>query len=188
MPGIFKTNGDTIPEFGPYIDAEKNKVDRHKGKFKKIKVGLVWRGNPDYLRDDIRSIELEDFLPYIKSTKIQVISLQKNKTKYDEKFLKKNTQIIDIMDEVETFSDTAGIIENLDLVISVDTSVAHLSGAMGKKTWTLIPFSPDWRWLMYRDDTPWYQSMTLFRQKSVGDWQPVLESIEKNLAEWIANS
>ena len=188
LPGIFKTNGDTIPEFGPYIDAEKNKVDRHKNKFKKIKVGLVWRGNPDYLRDDIRSIELEDFLPYIKSTKIQVISLQKNKTKSDEKFLKKNTQIIDIMDEVETFSDTAGIIENLDLVISVDTSVAHLSGAMGKKTWTLIPFSPDWRWLMYRDDTPWYQSMTLFRQKSVGDWQPVLESIKKNLAEWIANS
>ena len=91
------------------------------------------------------------------------------------------------MDDVETFSDTAGIIANLDMVISVDTSVAHLSGAMGQHTWTLLPFSPDWRWLMYRDDSPWYPSMRLFRQKSVGDWLPVLESIKESLIKVVKN-
>jgi tetratricopeptide (TPR) repeat protein len=184
LPGLFNTNADTIPGFASYIDPDPSLVEVYKEKLKKvkkIKVGLVWRGNPDYLRDDIRSIELKDFLPYLDHPKIQIVSLQKQKTPNDQKALKNNKKIIDFMDDVETFSDTAGIIANLDMVISVDTSVAHLSGAMGKHTWTLLPFSPDWRWLMYRDDTPWYPSMRLFRQKSVGDWLPVLDSIKESL-------
>ena len=190
LPGLFNTNADTIPGFSSYIDPDSSRVDFYKEKLKKInkiKVGLVWRGNPDYLRDDIRSIELIDFLPYLNHPKIQVVSLQKQKTVNDEKTLKDNKKLIDFMDDVKTFSDTAGIIANLDMVISVDTSVAHLSGAMGQKTWTLLPFSPDWRWLMYRDDTPWYPSMRLFRQKSVGNWLPVLDMINDALIKMLTD-
>jgi len=81
------------------------------------------------------------------------------------------------------FAETAGIIENLDLVITVDTAVAHLAGAMGKKTWLLLPFAPDWRWQVKREDSPWYPTMRLFRQRNTGDWQEVLERVKEALRE-----
>jgi ADP-heptose:LPS heptosyltransferase len=84
---------------------------------------------------------------------------------------------VDYMKEIKDFSDTAGIIMNLDLIISVDTAVAHLAGAVGKPVWTLLPFAPDWRWMLNRDDSPWYPTMRLFRQPSPGDWKSVINHV-----------
>jgi ADP-heptose:LPS heptosyltransferase len=85
--------------------------------------------------------------------------------------------LVDYMKEIKDFSDTAGIIMNLDLIISVDTAVAHLAGAVGKPVWTLLPFAPDWRWMLNRDDSPWYPTMRLFRQPSPGDWKSVINHV-----------
>ena len=90
---------------------------------------------------------------------------------------------IDLGVEILDYADTAAIIENLDLVVSVDTSVAHLAGALGKEVWTLLPFSPDWRWMLNRSDSPWYPTMRLFRQPSVCDWKSVLQEVRKALVQ-----
>jgi len=92
-----------------------------------------------------------------------------------------NSQVIDLLKDTKNFSDTAGVIENLDLVISVDTSVAHLAGAMGKPVWVLLSYNSNWRWLLNRDDCPWYPTMKLFRQKTEGDWGPVFEQVVNEL-------
>ena len=95
--------------------------------------------------------------------------------------------LVDFTEDIRDFSDTAAFIENLDLVISVDTAVAHLAGALGKPVWTLIPFAPDWRWMLNREDSPWYPTMRLFRQPSPGDWGTVMENVSRALKELISN-
>ena len=90
-------------------------------------------------------------------------------------------KLIDYTEEINDFSDTAALVENLDLIISVDTSVAHLAGALGKPVWTLIPFVPDWRWMLNREDSPWYPTMRLFRQPSHGDWESVIAKVKDEL-------
>ena len=94
-------------------------------------------------------------------------------------------QIIDYTEEIADFSDTAALIQNLDLIISVDTAVAHLAGALGKPVWTLLPFVPDWRWMLEREDSPWYPTMRLFRQPSPGDWESVIVRIKEALKELV---
>jgi hypothetical protein len=94
-------------------------------------------------------------------------------------------KLIDYTEEINDFSDTAAFIQNLDLVISVDTSVAHLAGALGKPVWTLLPFVPDWRWMLNREDSPWYPTMRLFRQPAPGDWGSVIERLKDALDEFV---
>ena len=91
-------------------------------------------------------------------------------------------------DELDDFSDTAALVDLMDLVITVDTSVAHLAGAMGKPVWVLLPFSPDWRWLLDRDDSPWYPSAKLFRQPRVGDWDSVIDQVARALSTTLINT
>jgi ADP-heptose:LPS heptosyltransferase len=91
-------------------------------------------------------------------------------------------KLVDYTSELGDFSDTAGLIGNLDLVISVDTAVVHLAGAMGKRVWTLLPYAPDWRWLLGREDSPWYPTMRLFRQPAPGDWQAVIAQVAASLS------
>ena len=111
----------------------------------------------------------------------QYVSLQKKVQEIDKSTLQSNANILHFGDELHDFTDTAALCELMDLVISVDTSVAHLSGAMGKETWVLLPFSPDWRWLLDRDDSPWYQSLKLYRQQTIGDWESVLAAVKADL-------
>jgi ADP-heptose:LPS heptosyltransferase len=92
-----------------------------------------------------------------------------------------HSKLVDLTEHIRDFSDTAALLENLDLIISVDTAVAHLAGALGKRVWTLIPFSPDWRWLLDREDSPWYPTMRLYRQPKPGDWETVVQRVKNDL-------
>jgi ADP-heptose:LPS heptosyltransferase len=116
-----------------------------------------------------------------------LVSLQKGDAAAEAKAPPSGMELIDRTEELKDFADTAALIANLDLVISVDTAVAHLAGAMGKPVWTLLPFVAEWRWLQEREDSPWYPSMRLFRQSSLGDWDSVITRATDALSDWIKN-
>ncbi len=188
LPGILKTEVKTIPAHMPYLKADLNLCRIWKGRMARdnsFKVGLVWAGHPDHNNDAKRSIPLQMFqeLAHIKG--VSFYSLQKDK--HDQWTDMDSLKIFekDFGPEISDFADTAAIIENLDLVISVDTSVVHLAGALGKPVWTLIPFEPDFRWLLDREDSPWYPTMKLFRQPGYGAWEPVLKRVAQALSKKI---
>ncbi|MEK6879659.1 MAG: tetratricopeptide repeat protein [Nanoarchaeota archaeon] len=178
LPKIFNTNLGNIPNNTPYLKADFKLVEKFKPKFKtnKFNIGIVWAGNPLQDNDKNRSTTFEKFKS-LKIPDVVFFSLQKG----DASKQLNDPEIIDIADEINDFNDTAAVIENLDLIISVDTSVAHLAGAMAKPTWTLLSFIPDWRWLIDRTDSPWYPSMKLFRQKKLGDWDSLFNEVSKEL-------
>lgn len=181
LPEIFETDLNTIPLDVPYIRADKKLVENFKIKFDKdkFKIGIVWAGNPEHSNDKNRSITFEDFKFLEGVFGVKVYSLQKGKAASQfssDKFVDLNNFILD-------FSDTAGVLDNLDLIISVDTAVVHLAGAMGKPVWVLLPFVPDWRWLINRRDSLWYPSTRLFRQKSKGIWKDVFEEVKRELGD-----
>ena len=150
------------------------------GSSSKKRIGLVWSGNPLHKNDHNRSIPLRDIIPFLPN-QFEYVSLQKEIRVDDKLTLELNPQILSFTKHLKTFSDTAALIGGLDLVISVDTSVAHLSGALHKPTWILLPFVPDWRWLLDRDDSPWYPSIRLFRQEKRSDWSAVFKNLSKAL-------
>jgi ADP-heptose:LPS heptosyltransferase len=139
-------------------------------------VGVVWAGRPTHLRDRSRSISPELLEPLAGVPRIALISLQVGRRAEDLR-----SPIHDFTADLTDFEQTAGLIDQLDLVIAVDTAVAHLAGAMGKPVWVMLPFSPDWRWMLDRDDSPWYPSMRLFRQAEPGNWRGVIRRIADEL-------
>lgn len=149
------------------------------------RVGLVWAGNPSHKRDQDRSIALQAMLPLL-DTGATFISLQKDVRAGDASLLGERKDIIDVRDRLGDFRDTASLIAQLDLVICVDTSVAHLVGALGKPVWLLLNDVPDWRWMLGRDDSPWYPSARLFRQDRPGEWAPVIARVREALNEFVA--
>ncbi|MEW6188006.1 MAG: tetratricopeptide repeat protein [Thermodesulfobacteriota bacterium] len=186
LPRILGTNLNSIPRNIPYLKVSpelvqswKVRVPNEKGK---IKVGLVWAGNPDHLNDRNRSCALETLAPLFVLEGVQFLSLQIKGGSKEAAENPLHRILIDLTDGIRDFSDTAALIENLDLVISVDTAVAHLAGALGKKVWTILPYSPDWRWLLDREDSPWYPTMRLYRQPKPGDWEAVSRAIQRDLA------
>lgn len=183
LPLAFRTTLTTIPCNGPYLFADANKSmewSRRLGLKIKPRIGLAWNGNAHHKNDHNRSLLLEKILPYLPN-QFQYISLQNEVREVDKKILDSNPQILNFAPNLNDFVDTATLIDNLDLVISVDTSVAHLSGALGKKTLVLLPYAPDWRWLAYCADSPWYPSIKLYRQPIIGDWDSVLNNVNSNL-------
>jgi tetratricopeptide (TPR) repeat protein len=143
------------------------------------RIGLAWAGNPMHRHDNHRSIPLGDFL-CLTNDRSRFFSLQKELKPTEQELL--DTQAIHCFgDELDDFSDTAAVIELMDLVITVDTAIAHLAASMGKPVWILLPFQPDWRWLREREDSPWYPTARLFRQPSIGDWKNVLQSVRQAL-------
>jgi tetratricopeptide (TPR) repeat protein len=191
LPFIFQTTLDSIPGDVPYLIADPSLTQKWKeelGKAKgRLRIGIAWAGNPSHLNDRNRSCRIEDLIPLLQTGGVTYFSLQKNMTIEQDKHLQKETNIIELTENIKDFSDTAAIIENLDLVISVDTSVAHLAGALGKPVWTLLPFVPDWRWMLNREDSPWYPTMRLFRQTSRGDWISVVERVRKEICLLVGN-
>jgi tetratricopeptide (TPR) repeat protein/GT2 family glycosyltransferase len=181
LPKIFATTLETIPADVPYIHACTIKVEHWKNKLASpdFKVGIVWAGSSEHDKDRYRSCALKFFEPLTKIDGLRLYSLQKGKAAAQIDEL--GGTITDIANEFQDFADTAAAIENLDLVISVDTSVLHLAGAMGKPVWAVLPFSPDWRWMLNRQDSPWYPTMKLFRQKKWGQWEPVFQRVADEL-------
>ncbi|MBI9072785.1 MAG: tetratricopeptide repeat protein [Melioribacteraceae bacterium] len=186
LPLIFETEVSTIPVQRKNIRPTKKACDKWSEIFhdsKKKKAGIVWSGNPNHKNDKNRSCQLTLIKELFKLENIQFYNLQLNKTdvSISEKIIKE--KLIDYTSNISDFNDTAALIDNIDLVISVDTSVAHLSAAMNKETWVMIPFVPDWRWMLNKDDNPWYPSVKLFRQPKIGDWESVVNSIQNKLSK-----
>ena len=184
LPLAFKTGLKTIPCADGYIgnDPQITSVWRKRlGRKRKPRVGLVWSGSTKHKGDGQRSVALQDLLPLL-SAKFEFVSLQKDLRKADAALLRAHPQIRHFGAELEDFTDTAALCELMDLVISVDTSVAHLAGAMGKPVWILLPFVPDWRWMLDREDSPWYSSARLYRQAQVGDWAGVIKRVATDLS------
>jgi ADP-heptose:LPS heptosyltransferase len=138
-------------------------------------------------RDRYRSVALAELIRYLPA-ELQYVSLQKEVRESDLPALRSNADMLNFADAQKDFSDAAALCECMDLVISVDTSIAHLSGALGKETWILLPFSPDWRWLLDRVDSPWYPTVKLYRQERSGDWSEVLARVSADLRRRFAIS
>lgn len=147
---------------------------------KNLKVGLAWQGNPAHRNDRNRSMPLAALAPLAQIPDVTYFSLQKGPG--SEQIASAEIKLVDLTSDVNDFADTTALISQLDLVITVDTSVAHLAGGMGTPVWTMLPWVPDWRWGIGAEATPWYQSMRLFRQPNFADWSPVVQKIAAELA------
>jgi len=185
LPLAFATRLQTIPAAPSYLSPPQTRVREWQarlGAHDKLRVGLVWSGNPAHGNDRNRSIPLTMLSPLL-DIDARFISLQKDPRPADQAVLRERTEIVDFTAHLADFSDTAALIACLDLVITVDTSVAHLAGAMGCPTWILLPYTPDYRWLLDRDDSPWYPSVRLFRQSARRDYGEVLARVHDALQE-----
>ncbi len=186
LPLGFCTRLDTIPAPVPYLApppglarAWQARLPRTGGR----RIGVAWAGNPRHENDHNHSIPLATFEALFRAAPgDHFFSLQKEPVAADSARLPAQPNVTDLGPQLDSFGDTAAVISQLDLVIAVDTSVAHLAGALGCPVWVLLPFAPDWRWLLGRDDSPWYPSARLFRQPSPSAWESVLEEVSRSLA------
>jgi tetratricopeptide (TPR) repeat protein len=184
VPHALRLSPEQVSAKVPYLSVDDNLRKRWERRLepqaKKFKVGIVWAGATIHPKDAERSMELKRFTPLAGIENVAIFSLQKASGRAVENV---DFEVIDHTHELHDFADTAALILNLDLVIGVDTSVVHLAGALGRPVWTLLPFSPDWRWLLGREDSPWYPTMRLFRQSRVGDWEGVMRAAGEALRE-----
>jgi tetratricopeptide (TPR) repeat protein len=185
LPYVFKTTLQTIPNKNRYLRADSTKISfwqKKLGPTDKRRIGVVWAGSPGHNNDMNRSIGLNQFKELFTSHH-EWHSLQVEYREGDLSTLEMYQNVYSYHDQLNDFSDTAALIEMMDLIITVDTSVAHLAGAMGKNVWILLPYAPDYRWTLKQTDCPWYSSAKLFRQKQAGDWGGVINDISKKLME-----
>ncbi len=177
LPLAFNTTLQTIPATVPYLSADPAKAAAWAARLPagQRRVGLVWAGNPNFANDRVRSINPARLAPLLAVPNVTWVSLQASPKDAPP-------GLVDLTADLHDFAGTAALIANLDLVIAVDTAVAHLAAAMGKPTWILLPAVPDWRWLLGRTDSPWYPSARLFRQATPGDWAAVVSGVAAALA------
>ena len=190
LPLAFKTDLNSIPSSSAYIVANFAKVQYWKnklGKKNKPRIGIVWSSVSGFIHNRTRSMDLDTFLQGLPYGVFDYICLQKEIIPHDFITLKNRNDIRFFGDELHDFSDTAALIDNMDLIISTCTSVPHLSAAMGKPTWICLQYAPDWRWLLDREDSPWYPSVRLFRQGEDRKWDSVLNQIRNNLENLLEN-
>jgi tetratricopeptide (TPR) repeat protein len=186
LPGLLQTTVDTIPADVPYLQSDPAGVAVWRDRlasYQGFRVGVVWRSGPSHEGYLKRSVTAAHFTEFLKTPGLTVVSLQKDGTAGEIETLGAVTDsFFDAGPFLEDLSDTASAIANLDLVITVDTAACHLAGALAVPVWTLIPFAHDWRWLLHREDSPWYPTMRLFAQPKIADWQSVLERVRDELA------
>jgi tetratricopeptide (TPR) repeat protein len=182
LPHIFGTNLDTIPAAVPYLPVPACAARVLPEKTRPApRVGLVWAGNPQHKNDARRSMSVEELEPLLALEGVEFFSLQAGPRSKDRTRLRRPERLTDLSGRLTDYTVTADILQQLDLLISVDTSVVHLAGALGRPVWTLLPMVPDWRWLLEREDSPWYPTMRLFRQKKAGDWAEVIDRVKQSL-------
>jgi tetratricopeptide (TPR) repeat protein len=188
LPGILGTTPASVPADVPYLQAALNLVEHWRGELEPLgglKVGIAWQGCPTYGYDRLRSAPLAQFARLAEVADVHLVSLQKGPGTEQLGSVAGKFPILDLgtrLDETSgAFSDTAAVMKNLDLVISSDTAVAHLAGALGVPVWIALPLLPDWRWLLEREDSPWYPTMRLFRQTQYGNWDDVFERMAQEL-------
>jgi hypothetical protein len=184
------TTLDAIPARVPYLAADAALVERWRQELRSIsglRVGIGWQGNPRFPGDRLRSVPLKAFAPLARLDGVRLISLQKGPGAAQLHEAAGGPLAIDVGDRLDEdsgpFMDTAAILKNLDLFVTSDSAVAHLAGALGVRTWVVLSFAADWRWLRSRDDTPWYPGMRLFRQATLGDWDPVFVRVAEALGD-----
>jgi tetratricopeptide (TPR) repeat protein len=189
VPRFMGTRSDNIPCRIPYLKPDPSDIEKWGKRLDTIgpgyRVGIVWAGNPKHLNDRCRSMNISELAPLASIENVKWISLYRRPKGAVISEDTISMQLIDWTEELSDYTDTAALIAHLDLVISVDTSVAHLAGALGKPVWIMIPFVPDWRWMLDRSTSPWYPTATLYRQKCAGDWADVMENILKDLTMYI---
>jgi hypothetical protein len=183
LPLAFRTTLDTIPAPASYLRADEARMAQWRtrlGPRSKPRIGLVWSGNPRNAIDVRRSIALADWIGHL-PVEFEYYRLQTQVREPDRAVLDSSSLIISFDDTLLDFENTAALCACLDLVITVDTSLAHLAGALGQRTWVLLAHTPDFRWLRDRPDSPWYPSLKLYRQAAAGDWIGVFERIAADL-------
>jgi tetratricopeptide (TPR) repeat protein len=190
MPFIFETTVETVPSGLPYIYADPSKSLHWRDKLSGpgLKVGIVWAGSPEHGNDRYRSCSLKNFAPLGEIEGVRLYGLQKGQAARQMNEYAGILPVTNISEYFNDLADTAAAIDNLDLVVSVDTSVLHLAGAMGKTVWALLPYAPEWRWMLNRKDSPWYPTMRLFRQSNWNDWDQVFSSVAEELKIMLSNN
>ena len=182
LPLLLELDINGIPSDPYLVDSKKDSIAWKKklsAANNKLNIGIACSGNERHINDSNRSIDLEFFKPIADQASLFLI--QKDLRKGDQDFLRTHPGIKFLGEEIKSFNDSASIIQAMDLVITVDTSLAHLSGALGKSTLILLPWNPDWRWLLERQDSPWYPTAKIFRQPHSGRWEAVIEDIAHHL-------
>jgi tetratricopeptide (TPR) repeat protein len=181
LPGLLGTTLDRVPAEIPYLAGDPQRVARWKEVLEKLggklRVGIVWQGNPAHRNDRRRSVPLTQFEPLFRVPGVQIVSMQVGAGAKQLSEVAKRWPIADLASlfDPSSFADAAAVLCELDLLVSVDTAIVHLAGALGRPVWVALPFAADWRWLREREDTPWYPTMRLFRQRQSGQWAEVFE-------------
>jgi hypothetical protein len=187
LPRLGGTSSKRIPAPVPYLRADPIKASLWDDRLSALvptgyrRIAIAWAGRPTHVNDRNRSVALAVFALIAERARLAFLSLQKGPAQAQIGNYWGRAPLLNFGPEIADFSDTMAIIDGVDLVVSVDTAVAHLAGAMGKPVWLMLPFAPDWRWLLHRDDSPWYPSARLFRQPALQEWEAVAEKIADEL-------
>jgi Flp pilus assembly protein TadD len=187
LPHIIGTTLQTIPAEIPYITSKNLPKPIEIGSESRFKVGFLWAGSTMNEKGKIRTVEVSLFEGLVRTQETKFYSLQFGDPSKELKATRFCNEVTDLGPYLEGFAETASVVQQLDLVITIDTYLAHLAGAMGKPAWVLLPYSPDWRWLLEHSDSPWYSSIRLFRQPGPGDWETVFSEVEKCLIRAVKN-
>ncbi|MBT4837999.1 MAG: tetratricopeptide repeat protein [Methylococcales bacterium] len=183
LPFILKTSLHDIPESKGYLSVQSEDIEQWQQQLELssegLNVGFIWCGNPGHCNDHNRSIPIDKISPLFEEKKIKFFSLQV--TERSKELENIDTNICDLSSKINNFYDTATIIMNLEVVIAVDTAIAHLAGALGRPVWLMLPYHAEWRWLENRLDSPWYASMRLYRQQAEGDWVELIQRVKTDL-------
>jgi Flp pilus assembly protein TadD len=191
LPAVLGIDEHVTPAGGPYLHATPADVERWRTRLGAApglrSVGVVWAGSPTHQDDQARSLAAAALLPRLVGAHVRLVTLQKEPRPGDGEIVASlGGAVVDVGHSLTDFADTAALMMALDLVISVDSAVAHLAGALGRPVWTLVPFAPDWRWMVDRSDSPWYPTMRLYRQTKRDDWASVLARLAADVAAWAA--
>lgn len=189
LPLASRTELSTIPASVPYLEAPQKRIEQWRSRLprtKKLRIACAWAGSATHEQDLVRSIALRQFAPLFAESGVEWISIQRDLRPGDAEILQAHPEVIHCGNELTDFADTAAILSEADLVLSVDTSVVHLAGALNRPVWVMLQYMPDFRWLLDREDSPWYPSARLFRQPKFDDWESVVERMRGEIAKLTA--